>query len=221
MLTIKDLSVNYNNKIALKNISFKAKKSETIGILGKNGAGKTTLFNAIAGYVNFKGNIFFGDKGIKPNQVSYLETENYFYPYIKGSEYLNFFKETKKDTLSQLAEIFSIPLDEYVHNYSTGMKKKIAIIANYILGKPLLILDEPFNGLDFESVENLYLLINKINGSKTTILISSHILETLLNCCDKIILIEEGKIKKEYLKKDFNFIKEDIKNQLNINYNAW
>lgn len=211
MLEVDKINVSIGQKQILKNVYFRVGKGEVLGVLGKNGAGKTTLFNAIAGLLAYKGSICFNEKEIEPNQVAYLETENYFYPYMKGGEYLRFFTQGENELISRLTEIFAIEKDEYVHNYSTGSKKKIAIIANYALNKPLLILDEPFNGLDFESVEKLYLLIKRMKEENTSVLISSHVLETLTNCCDRIVSLDKGSIVQEYEKAEFSIMEKEVK----------
>lgn len=213
MLEVNNLNVSYGNKSILNNLSFSAEKGQIIGVLGKNGAGKTTLFNAIYSLADFKGEIRFNNTVLKPNKVSFVETENFFYPYIKAKEYIDFHNAKSKNAL-QLTKVFDIPLNDFVHNFSTGMKKKLAIIANIVMNKPIIIFDEPFNGLDMESVEKLYLLLKKIKEDNKVILISSHILETLKNCCDKIIHIEKGNIKKTYLKSEFDVIEKTIRAEI-------
>jgi len=224
MLELNSIEISYGKKDVIKNLTFSIEKGETIGILGKNGAGKTTLFNAIYGLTNFKGEINYDNIPLKPSKVAFVETENFFYPYIKGKEYINFFNSERKNII-QLINAFDIPLDEFIHNFSTGMKKKLAIIANIIMDKPIIVLDEPFNGLDFESVEKLYLLLQKIKNDNRIIFISSHILETLKNCCDKIIHIEKGTIKQIYSKSEFELIEKVIRTEIKDNFseinNAW
>ncbi len=212
MLEVKNLNVSLLNKKVFANLNFSIEKGQIIGFLGKNGAGKTTLFNSIYGLVKYEGEVFFENNILVQNKVSFIETENYFYDYIKAKEYLSFFNSQNID-IDQLAVLFNIPLDDYVHNFSTGMKKKLAIIANLTLKTPIVIFDEPFNGLDFESVEKLYLLLQKIKANDRIILISSHIFETLKNSCDKIIHIESGVIKNIYLKNEFSALEKTIKSE--------
>lgn len=217
MLKISNLKVSFQEKKVLSNVSFSVEKGEVFGILGKNGAGKTTFFNAIYGNIKYEGNIFMESEKVKPNEISFLETSNYFYPYMKASEYFKLFDPINNNVVD-LAKIFEIPLDEYIHNFSTGMKKKAAIIANTSLDKPILIMDEPFNGLDMESVENLYLLIEKLKNQGTIILISSHILETLIKCCSNIGYLEKGKIDRIYGKDDFKDIEITIRKSIKDNW---
>jgi len=219
MFEVKDVKVSFKDKKVLKDVSFTVKKGKVYGVLGKNGAGKTTLFNTISNFLKYEGIIYLNNKKIKPNNISYLKTEAYFYPYMKAYEYFTFFDSLDKTSIN-LANIFDIPLDEYIHNFSTGMKKKTAIIANAILKKPVLIMDEPFNGLDIESVEKLYLLIEKLKSQGTIILLSSHILETLQKCCDKIGYLDNGRIIKEYVKKEFNILEKDLRESIKEDWNA-
>lgn len=193
MLEINNLSVSLNKNKILSDLSLKSEKGTTIGILGKNGAGKTTLFNTIYGDIKFDGNILFNSKKIKKSDIGYVEAENYFYPYMLGKEYLSFFS-LNQNFVEEFTPFFDLPLNEYVHNYSTGMKKKLAILSVIAMDKEILLFDEPFNGLDFESVEVLYKIIKNLKKQHKIILISSHIIETLTNTCDFICVLNNGVI---------------------------
>ncbi|MBV7439884.1 ATP-binding cassette domain-containing protein [Weeksellaceae bacterium TAE3-ERU29] len=202
MLEIKNISVKYDKLQVLKNLSFNVdNENNIVGILGKNGAGKTTLFNAIFGDLDFSGEILWDKKKLKRDDVSYIETQNYFYPFITGKEYLNYFGEEKQ--IEKYGELFKLPLKSYVNNYSTGMKKKLALLSMLLLDKPIIVLDEPFNGLDFESVHLLYDIIKKMKDKGKIVLISSHIIETLFNTCDKIVTLNNGYVENVYYKNNF------------------
>ncbi|WP_157957298.1 ATP-binding cassette domain-containing protein [Winogradskyella tangerina] len=216
MLKINSLNISYGNNLIIEDLSFKVKKGEAIGIFGLNGSGKTSFFNAIFGQIPFNGEITFEDKILKPNKVSFVETDNYFYPYIKSQEYLDFF-HSKNVLALQLANLFDIPLNEFVQNLSTGMKKKLTIIANVILDKPILLLDEPFNGLDWDSLAKMYLLIEKIKKANKIVLISSHIHNTLISSCDKIIQIDRGSISNIFEKSEFELIRNSLNDRLDEN----
>lgn len=192
MLEIRNLSVCFKEKKVLENLNLEVNPSEVLGIIGKNGAGKTTLFESIYQSVKYTGEILWNGSQIKRHDISYLETENYFYPYINGNEYLKYFG--KADEFQILAERFSLPLKKFVHEYSHGMKKKLALTAVLLLDKPLIILDEPFNGVDFESVHLMYDIISELKQKGKTVLISSHIIETLYNTCDRIAVLKDGNI---------------------------
>lgn len=204
MLEIENVSVSFKNKQVLKNLNFQIKKGEVIGILGENGAGKTTLFEALYRNIKHEGKIQFNDIALDRNWVSYLESENYFYPYITGAEYLQYFAKNKEDKKQELVSKFQLPLEKFVQYYSTGMKKKIALIGMLMLDKPIAILDEPFNGVDFEGVHVLYDVINELRSENKIVIISSHIIETLFHTCDKIAILKDGEIKEIIEKANFH-----------------
>ncbi|WP_018675105.1 ATP-binding cassette domain-containing protein [Riemerella columbina] len=202
MLTINNLSLSFNEKIVLDNLNLSIHNSSIYGILGKNGAGKTSLFECLFQTYKYSGQILLNDRKITRKEISYLETENYFYPYITGKEYLSYFSESKHDYIDLVSK-FNLPLEKYIENYSSGMKKKIALIGNLILDKPILILDEPFNGVDFEGVIMLYDLIKLLKKKNKIVIISSHIIETLFNTCDEIGVLNDGKIENQFSKNEF------------------
>lgn len=204
MLEIQNISVKYEENYILNNLSISVNSSSVLGILGKNGAGKTTLFNTLFGELKYSGKISWENKAITKNDIAYLETTNYFYPYIKGKEYLNYFSIKNSSEINYYNSLFNLPLDKYVSTYSTGMKKKLALIGILLLNKPIVILDEPFNGLDFEGVHVLYDIIKHLKSKKKLVFISSHIIETLFKTCDNIAIIQEGKIDKIIKKEDYN-----------------
>ena len=109
-----------------------------------------------------------------------------------------------------MQDYFKLPLNELIENYSTGMKKKLALISILKQDKPVYILDEPYNGLDLETNQILEIIITTLQQKNKTILISSHILEPLLTTCDKIYLLEDGIFKKTYEKDNFKNIDEEL-----------
>ncbi|WP_407405226.1 ATP-binding cassette domain-containing protein [Chryseobacterium sp.] len=204
MLEIENISVSFKNKQVLKSVTLYIKQGEVIGLLGKNGAGKTTLFEALYRNIKHEGNIQFNDIALDRKWVSYLESENYFYPYITGAEYLEYFAKNKEDKKQELVSKFQLPLEKFVQYYSTGMKKKIALIGMLMLDKPIAILDEPFNGVDFEGVHLLYDVIKELRSENKIVIISSHIIETLFHTCDKIAILKDGVIDKIINKNQFS-----------------
>ena len=157
MINIQGLTVRFNDHEVLKNINIDFEPGLTHGIVGLNGAGKTTFFNVLAktlipntGTVNQNGTAL----GI--NDTAYLETNNFFFSRITGNEYLKIFKQTNAGfQLAALQEYFKLPLNELIENYSTGMKKKLALLAVLKQDKSIFILDEPFNGLDLKPIKYL------------------------------------------------------------------
>lgn len=113
--------------------------------------------------MKYTGTIKWHNEALKRESISYLETENYFYPYITGKEYLGYFSKDKESKYKLLTEKFGLPLEKFAQDYSSGMKKKLALIGMLLLDKPVNILDEPFNGVDFEGVHVLYDIIRDAN----------------------------------------------------------
>ncbi|WP_336687388.1 ATP-binding cassette domain-containing protein [Chryseobacterium bernardetii] len=204
MLEIKNINVEFKNQKVLNDLSLSIEEGCILGILGKNGAGKTTLFETLYQSLSFSGNINWKNERLQRKQISYLETENYFYPYITGEEYLSYFSSKKEDEIEEMIEKFKLPLKKYVQYYSSGMKKKLALIGMLMLNKPVNILDEPFNGVDFEGVHLLYDIIRRLKSENKVVMISSHIIETLFHTCDKIALLQNGSIQTIYEKEDFS-----------------
>jgi len=203
MLEIKNLSVSFKDKHVLQSLNLEIEKGKILGILGKNGAGKTTLFESLHQSQKYSGEILWQSKNLLRENISYLETENYFYPYITGKEYLSYFSKEKLSKTIELAEKFQLPMEKFVQYYSSGMKKKLALIGMLMLDKPINILDEPFNGVDFEGVHLLYDIILELKQNNKTVIISSHIIETLFYTCDRIVTLENGKISNIFEKDDF------------------
>src|SRR5690606_16503530 len=134
----------------------------------------------------------------------FLETEYFFYSYMKGREYLELLS-AKNDhfDIEKWNGIFELPLHELIDTYSTGMKKKLAFLGVLALDRPVLILDEPFNGVDVESNEKLFQILLRLKNTGKIILLSSHILSSLTGICDKISCLEEGTFLKTYSQGEF------------------
>ena len=203
MLEVRNLNVSFKNQKVLQDFNLNIENGEIVGILGKNGAGKTTFFESLYRSVKFSGEVILENQHLKREQISYLETENYFYPYITGKEYLSYFKEINNSKYIELIEKFNLPLNKFVQYYSSGMKKKLALIGMLLLDKPINILDEPFNGVDFEGVHILYDIIGNLKSENKIVIVSSHIIETLFHTCDKIAILQNGQIEKIYEKSEY------------------
>ncbi len=211
MITIRDLQVQYGQNIVLNNLDLDISGFSLHGLVGLNGSGKTTILNTIYGLKKqSKGTVLFNSKSIKRSQVAFLETTNYFYPRITGKEYLRLFNTKNKSfDINRWNELFELPLDTMIDEYSTGMKKKLALMGVICLNKDVLILDEPFNGLDMETVQKTKTLFLSMKSSKT-ILITSHILESLSGICDSISYLNNGAIQFTKNKVDFATLEKDI-----------
>ncbi|WP_343680570.1 ATP-binding cassette domain-containing protein [Chryseobacterium arthrosphaerae] len=203
MLEIKNINVEFKNQKVLNGLHLSIEEGCILGILGKNGAGKTTLFESLYQTLKFSGSITWKNERLQRKMISYLETENYFYPYITGEEYLAYFTSGKEADITEIIKKFNLPLKKYVQYYSSGMKKKLALIGMLMLDKPINILDEPFNGVDFEGVHILYDIIRQLKSENKIVIVSSHIIETLFHTCDKIAVLQNGKIERIYDKEDF------------------
>ncbi len=212
MINIENLTVSFDKNTVLKNINIGFEKGTVHGIVGLNGAGKTTFFNVLAKTLKpDSGKLTFDNHLLSIKDSAYLETVNYFYPGITGNEYLKIFRQSNLNfNLTLLQDYFKLPLNELIENYSTGMKKKLALLSILKQDKPVYILDEPFNGLDLETNKILEIIITTLQQKSKTIFVSSHIIEPLLTTCDKIYLLENGLFIKTYEKDNFNNIDEEL-----------
>ena len=212
MINVQNLSVSFDGHEVLKNISINFEEGLVHGIVGLNGAGKTTFFNVLAKMLKpGSGEIMQNSRALTIKDSAYLETSNFFFSRITGNEYLKIFKQTNTEfNLVALQEYFKLPLDELIENYSTGMKKKLALLAVLKQGQPIFILDEPFNGLDLETNKILEIIILSLKQKQKTVFVSSHIIDPLLTTCDKIHLLENGCFVKTYLQTDFPKIEADL-----------
>ncbi len=212
MIRVERLSKSYGTKQVLKDISLDFSPGNIYGIVGRNGAGKTTLFRSLAGLETSKGKISSSFPVLK-NQLGFLPTEPVFMPRITGWEYLKLMclarKVETEDFESQ--NIFDLPLNQYAETYSTGMKKKLALMGVLLQKNDVFILDEPFNGVDIQSNIIIEALIQKLRSAGKTILISSHIFSTLSNLCDEIHLLSEGTIVQSERKGHFHNLEKAMK----------
>ena len=211
MISLNQLVVSYQiDKPVIDGLKLKMDEDKIHGIVGLNGSGKTTLLNTIFGLKRpVSGIVLFQGKKTGKKDISYLVTENYFYSNITGREYLQLFKN-KAFLTEKWNELFRLPLDELIDSYSSGMKKKLALMGTLKQNKPLMILDEPFNGLDIESTRILRMILLKLKEQGKTIIITSHIIETLTNLCDEIHFLENGKIKFSKSKPEFMAFEKEI-----------
>lgn len=206
MIELLDLQLTYGNHVVIPQMNITWQSGKIHGIAGLNGAGKTTLFHALSGLKKpVSGNILLDRIPLKKSMVFLLETSTYFYPSITGREYLSLFVTTReKYDEGPLLELLQIPLDELIENYSTGMKKKLAILAMLRKEKSIYLLDEPFNGLDLESNHILEVMLKVLNERGSTLFIASHILDPLYRVCDEIHLLEKGIFTRHFDKAHFD-----------------
>lgn len=210
VISFQEVTKKYkNSKIyGIQDISFEMYEGEVLGIIGGNGSGKSTLMKLIGGLLfpsegNFKS--FF-----RVEECGFLIEEPAFYPELSGFDNIKYYAIQKNNLdMEYITHLFSIfDLFEYRKQkykaYSLGMKKKLAIIFS-LLNKPkMLVLDEPFSGLDAESVENVSRTLSKLNQEDNmTILISSHQLNEIQTLCNRFIFIDKGKLVGKISKKEW------------------
>lgn len=212
MLEIKDLIVSYGTNTVLRGINLTAEKPAVHGVAGLNGSGKTTLFGAISDYIKTEeGSITLDGRKILRGDTGYFMTENYFYSNITGNEYLNIFGQTNDNfSKEKMNELFKIPLGDVIETYSNGMRKKLALLALLKQERRVYLLDEPFNGLDMESCKAVEIVINALKEKGKTVLVSSHILETLTGTCSKIHLLKDGIIHDTFGTGEYDSLKSEL-----------
>ncbi|PKL50168.1 MAG: hypothetical protein CVV42_04045 [Candidatus Riflebacteria bacterium HGW-Riflebacteria-2] len=211
MIRIKDLSKSYDNKLAVNNVSLEVPRGAVFGFLGPNGAGKTTtlrimmgLLRPDSGQVVIDGiNVASDPIGIRA-RVGYLPDEIFLYDYLTGYQFLDFVADVhqlpgdaRKQRIEELLSLFGLSeaADEYTANYSFGMKKKIALASIIIHSPKLLILDEPFNGLDPQATRDFRQLLDKMVKNDTTIIFSSHVLEVVEKLVTHVGIISGGQLR--------------------------
>lgn len=211
MLKIKEFTKIYTGgKKAVDNLNLEVKAGDIYGFIGHNGAGKTTTIKAIAGVLDFK----FGDieiNGIsikkKPEkckeQMAYIPDNPDLYEHLTGIQYLNFIgdifkikKQEREEAIKKYGDMFEITsnLGDLISSYSHGMKQKLAIISALIHKPKLLILDEPFVGLDPKAAHILKEIMKELCKEGGAIFFSTHVLEVAEKLCNKIAIIKGGKL---------------------------
>lgn len=220
MIKVKGLSKSFGNKQVLKGIDLEFEKAKIYGIVGENGAGKTTLFRCLAGLEKYEGEIESDLSPLK-NHLGLLLAEPFFFSKITGLEYLQLLCKARgvKESAFEEKNIFDLPLKQYASTYSTGMKKKLALLAILLQKNEYFILDEPFNGVDLQSNMILKELFLKLKQGNKTILISSHIFGSLREICDEIHFLKDGLIQRSVKPAEFDQLENELKGKdLNRDY---
>ena len=210
MLEIKNLTKKYGDKVAVDSLSLTVETGQICAFIGHNGAGKTTTLKAIAGILNFEqGEIKIDGIDVKSNPMeakrilAYLPDNPDLYDYLTGIEYLNFianiFKlsaEERKQKIEQYAKRIGIyeALQNQISSYSHGMKQKLALVSALIHSPRLLLLDEPFVGLDPISSHETKLIMQEMAKAGATIFYSTHVLDVAEKICDQVAIIKQGKL---------------------------
>lgn len=210
MIEIKNVTKKYGDKKALDNISFTVNDGEIFAFIGHNGAGKTTLIKSIVGIHDFEeGDIIIDGVSIKENpleckkKIAYVPDNPETYEHMKGIDYLNFIcdmyeidQETREKNIKKYASIFEIEdkLTDTIESYSHGMKQKIVLIAALAHNPDILIMDEPFVGLDPKAVFDIKKILNEMIKDKKIVFYSTHILDVAEKLCSRVAIIKNGKI---------------------------
>lgn len=210
MLNISHLTKKYGDKKAVDDLSLHIAPGEIYGFIGHNGAGKTTTLKSVVGILSFdEGEITIGGISIKKDplackkMIAYIPDNPDLYDYMTGIKYLNFIADIfsvgdaeRKERIEKYAELFEIKasLGQAIASYSHGMKQKLAIIAAWIHAPKLVIMDEPFVGLDPKAAHILKGMMRELCDEGGAIFFSTHVLEVAEKLCDKVAIIKNGKL---------------------------
>ncbi len=210
MLNISHLTKTYGEKKAVDDLSLHIAPGEIYGFIGHNGAGKTTTLKASVGILSFDaGEIKIDGISIKENpieckkRIAYIPDNPDLYEYMTGIKYLNFISdifgvgaEERKARIAKYADMFEITQDlaNPISAYSHGMKQKLAIISAWIHNPKLIIMDEPFVGLDPKAAHLLKGMMREVCDDGGAIFFSTHVLEVAEKLCDKVAIIKGGKL---------------------------
>jgi len=210
MLKIENLTKTYGDKKAVDDLSLHIQRGEIYGFIGHNGAGKTTTLKSVAGILNFdEGEIYIDGTSVKTapvdskKKLAYIPDNPDLYDFMSGIKYLNFIADIfgvsaaeRQEKIRKYADIFELTSDlaQPISSYSHGMKQKLAIISAWIHSPRLIIMDEPFVGLDPKAAFKLKEMMREHCDSGGAIFFSTHVLEVAEKLCDKVAIIKQGKL---------------------------
>lgn len=210
MLEINGLSKSYGSHKAVDNLCMRIANGEIHGFIGHNGAGKTTTLRSIAGIMQFEeGTIMIDGHSIKEEPLAckkimaYIPDNPDLYEFMSGIQYLNFIADifgvdvsTRDERIHRYTDLFEITnvLDDAISSYSHGMKQKLAIVSAWIHEPKLILMDEPFVGLDPKASHILKQMMREFCDQGNAILFSTHLLEVAEKLCDRVAIIKDGKL---------------------------
>ena len=210
MIEIKNVTKKYGEKTAISNISFDVNDGDIFAFIGHNGAGKTTLIKAIVGIHDFDdGDILIYGISVKDNPVickkkmAFVPDNPETYEHMKAIDYINFIcdmyevdTKTREKNIKKYAKIFDMEdkLNDTIDSYSHGMKQKIVLISALSHDPKILIMDEPFVGLDPKAVFDIKEILNEMVKEKKIIFYSTHILDVAEKLCSRVAIIKDGKL---------------------------
>ena len=212
MIEIKNVTKKYGNNVALKNVSFNVNDGEIFAFIGHNGAGKTTLLKAIVGIHKFdEGDILINGKSIKTEPIAckkemgFVPDNPELYEQMKAISFINFIcdmyevpQEVRETNIKKYAKMFEMEenLNDTIESFSHGMKQKIALIAALAHDPKVLIMDEPFVGLDPKAVFDVKKVMNEMIQDGKIIFFSTHILDVAEKLCSRVAIIKKGELVK-------------------------
>ena len=210
MLELRSVSKRFSGIPAVDNVSFSARAGEVTGYLGPNGSGKSTTMKLITGLISVtSGEIFFQGQRIQQDLIAYKHRMGYvpeepqLYTHLSGAEYLTMVAQLRNlpaklaaQRIDGLLQLFSLHDDRHasISGYSKGMRQKVLLAAALMHNPNLLLLDEPFSGLDVGSALILRSLIQELAARGKAVLFSSHELETVERICSRIVILHRGQI---------------------------
>lgn len=210
MLDIQHLTKTYGEKKAVDDLTLHIAPGEIYGFIGHNGAGKTTTLKSVVGILQFdQGEITIGGKSIKTDPLAckrllaYIPDNPDLYDYMTGIKYLNFIADvfgvdaqTRREHIRTYADTFELTGDlaQPIAAYSHGMKQKLAIIAAWLHAPRLIVMDEPFVGLDPKAAHTLKGMMRQVCDNGGAIFFSTHVLEVAEKLCDKVAIIKGGRL---------------------------
>ncbi len=210
MIHINNIHKRYKKNTVLRGVDFECKQGKIQALLGANGSGKSTLVHIISGIMEQnEGAYFIDDEKINIDSYKYRIKVGYVFEkplYVEkftAKEYLDFVanmykipKQEAKDRIEELLSFFELPTDKgkYIESYSKGMKSKVSLAAALIHNPMYLILDEPFDGIDFLSIQKIGKLFTSMAKNGVTILLTSHQYDIVAEMCDNFALLKNGKI---------------------------
>ena len=210
MLKINHLTKTYGEKKAVDDLNIHINPGEIYGFIGHNGAGKTTTLKSVVGILQFdQGEILIDGKSIQTDplackrEIAYIPDNPDLYDYMTGIKYLNFISDVfgvsaqdRQIRIRKYADLFELTEDlaQPIAAYSHGMKQKLAIIAAWLHQPKLIIMDEPFVGLDPKASHLLKEMMREVCDAGGAIFFSTHVLEVAEKLCDKVAIIKGGKL---------------------------
>ena len=210
MIEIKNVTKKYGDNVAVDNVSFKVNDGEIFAFIGHNGAGKTTLIKCITGIQEFdSGDIKINGKSIKTyaveckKEMAFVPDNPELYEQMKAIDYIDFIcdmyevpENERRERIEKYAKLFEIDdkLNDILESYSHGMKQKIALICALVHNPKVLVMDEPFVGLDPKAVFDVKEIMRELTKEGTTIFFSTHILEVAEKLCSRVGIIKKGKL---------------------------